>query len=288
MANRPTPAFLRPPRARAVAGKTFTRFKAEAARPEQQAIFRMMIKDDHPGDRGFRWVLRSVPMRVALGLVVVSVGLAAGQRYGFTTRQEAGPVRKAEVVEIAPGVALVPGSRFAVSAAARGVEPPNAQAAPVLTPAVSSTTWSLGTAEAHEAGARAPGAGPEPARERVEAAPPPPKPESEADEEGAGGPFASWVPEPKPEPIRSEQAPADGPGHEVYLAVVKYERSADTIREAFAREVPWNGPIEFKLAPFHGGSLKVLSVTGLASPAEAAEMCARAQAHGFECVLAES
>lgn len=291
MANRPTPAFLRPSRARAAAGKTFTRFKAEAARPEQQAIFRMMIKEDPPGGRGLLTALRSVPMQLALGLVVVSVSLALGRHYGFPTiGEDAAPAGEVASVKVAPGVelapdaALVPGSRFAVSAAARGVEPPTPKSSAALTPAVTSTSWSLGSAEAREA--RTP---PIPrTRPEPEAAAPaiPSNPVDETDRPGAGGPFASWVPEPKPEPLRLVPAVYDK-AHHVNLAVVRYPTSADTIREAFIREVPWERPLRFSLGPFRGGSLQVLSVTGLPSREEALRLCTTARRHGFECLLPE-
>jgi hypothetical protein len=113
--------------------------------------------------------------------------------------------------------------------------------------------------------------------------PPPQSPQPADEEDGAGGPFASWVPEPKPEPLRL--VPAVYAAHRVDLAVVRYQKSADTIREAFLREVPWERPLRFSLAPFRDGSLQVLSVTGLASRSEAARLCTRAKSHGFECVL---
>lgn len=304
MANRPTPAFLRPPRAQTVATKPFARFKAETARPEQQAIFRMMVKDEGLGDRSAAMVraFRSVPGRIALGLLVVSVGLAASHRHWATTADPDIPVptpgdaAPAGLPEAAPSgvpdiaaVALVPGSRFALSATARGFEPP--RPAPVLTPAVSSTTWSLGVAEAHEV--RRPPPIPqvrplEPAAGAAERAPrTPAEPSEAADAPGAGGPFASWVPEPKPAPIRLVPAAHQDPRYHVDLAVVRYPASAEIIREAFVREVPWGQPLEFTLAPFKGGSLQVLSITGLPSRGEAEKMCTLAHAHGFECLLPE-
>lgn len=287
MANRPTPAFLRRPRRQAEASGVFTRFKAEAARPEQQAIFKMMVKQQ--GALGSGSLLastlagaRTAPVRVALVTTLLAGALVAGHdRLVGQSEDERGEVVVSEAE-------LAPRGLVAISATTRGKEPePGSVVAPasltVEPVAAKAGPWPVSAAEAKPITAtrQAPPAKP------LAADPPEALAEPEADEEGAGGPYAVWLPEPKPGMSSLAAREELGADYRVNLAVVRYPESAAVIREDFTRKVPWDQPFEFVFEPFRGGSLKVLGVRGLDSQAEAERMCTRARKNGFECVLAE-